>query len=76
MEYKGKLYGKIGRRYIPLLLTSEDVIEKPTHEELETIELALSGMIEEYELLDRGANQRLTNNINEAKLILEKVRKM
>lgn len=25
MEYKGKLYGKIGRRYIPLILTSEEV---------------------------------------------------
>ena len=25
MEYTGKLYGKIGRRYIPLTLTSEDV---------------------------------------------------
>jgi hypothetical protein len=25
MEYTGKLYGKIGRRMIPLVLTSEDV---------------------------------------------------
>ena len=25
MEYAGKLYGKIGRRYIPLTLTSDDV---------------------------------------------------
>ena len=25
MEYTGKLYGKIGRRMIPLTLTSEDV---------------------------------------------------
>jgi hypothetical protein len=25
MEYTGKLYGKIGRRQIPLTLTSEDV---------------------------------------------------
>lgn len=25
MEYTGKLYGKIGRRHIPLTLTSEDV---------------------------------------------------
>jgi len=43
-------------------------------QDLETIELALNEMIEQYELLDRGANQRLTNNINEAKLTLEKVR--
>jgi hypothetical protein len=27
MEYTGKLYGKIGRRMIPLTLTSEDVDE-------------------------------------------------
>ena len=24
MEYKGKLYGKIGRKYVPLKLTSDD----------------------------------------------------
>jgi hypothetical protein len=27
MEYHGKLYGKIGRRFIPLSLTSEEVDE-------------------------------------------------
>lgn len=27
MNYKGPLYGKIGRRYIPLTLTSDDVDE-------------------------------------------------
>lgn len=25
MQYSGKLYGKIGRKYIPLVLTSDDV---------------------------------------------------
>lgn len=25
MKYTGKLYGKMGRKYIPLILTSEDV---------------------------------------------------
>lgn len=25
MKYAGKLYGKIGRKYIPLKLTSDDV---------------------------------------------------
>ena len=49
---------------------------KIEQQDLEIIELALNEMIEQYELLDRGANQRLTNNINEAKLTLEKVRKM
>jgi hypothetical protein len=34
MEYTGKLYGKIGRRIIPLTLTSEDVdkLEKENRE--------------------------------------------
>lgn len=25
MEYKGKLYGKVGKNYIPLIHTSDDV---------------------------------------------------
>lgn len=25
MQYSGKLYGKVGRKYIPLVLTSEEV---------------------------------------------------
>ena len=49
---------------------------KLEQQDIEIIELALKEMIDQYELLDRGANQRLTNNINEAKLTLEKVRKM
>jgi hypothetical protein len=45
-----------------------------TKEELEIIELALDEMVSKYEIVNRGANQRLTNAINEAKLLLDKVR--
>jgi len=27
MEYKGKLYGKVGKHYFPLVMTSDDVDE-------------------------------------------------
>ncbi len=47
-----------------------------TNEELEIIEMSLSVLIGDYESVDRGSNQMLTNNINEAKTLRDKVRDM
>jgi hypothetical protein len=38
MEYKGKLYGKVGKSYFPLVLTTEDI---------DTMELELKALREE-----------------------------
>lgn len=56
MEYKGKLYGKIGKSYIPLLSTTDDVYAmeaniKQLKLKLSIAENALNGilMLDDYD---------------------------
>lgn len=53
MEYSGKLYGKIGRRYVPLKQTSEDVdkLERDNADLLEALE-TLVNMPDDRNLCD------------------------
>ena len=54
MEYTGKLYGKIGRRMIPLTLTSEDVdamqLDLQSRErEIEELREAAQALVDRWE---------------------------
>ncbi len=46
MEYKGKLYGKVGKTYFPLLKTASEVdkLEKENAEMLEMLKFHVDGL--------------------------------
>ena len=48
MQYRGKLYGKIGRRQIPLTMTSDDVDAMEAH--LKRITQSLQNVPQRYSL--------------------------
>ncbi|MDD5013565.1 MAG: hypothetical protein PHW73_00500 [Atribacterota bacterium] len=59
MEYKGKLYGKVGNYYIPLENTTDDFedLQKRLDELLECLDLVLGSFAlekcEKFELLEK-----------------------
>ena len=84
MKYEGNLYGKVGNKYIPLVLTSDDVVEKPTEEELHFLESLLETQIQTCEMVIRNTakweKQDLVKQAEREVILsnqlLEKVRKM
>ena len=55
MDYTGKLYGKIGRRYIPLKLTSDDVdLLERQNKEAEGLRNAVREFVREFQAIRWG----------------------